>query len=204
MRKKGVPLGEALREFSGPDEWEELERLGATMRSAFNEKMEAILKRDFSIDQSKSIRYWNAYSELDRRLTSELLERLKSGELTATGYFKGQPPQAGISLIPSQLWESLKPSFFKSTASGGGVEIVGIRVFENQPQTIKKEKDLQRWFKQKVTSNYRPSSKQKMFAEAQVAFGGELSERALHRTWKNIAPESWKRPGRKALRGMKE
>ncbi|HEV8335948.1 MAG TPA: hypothetical protein VGR67_06000, partial [Candidatus Polarisedimenticolia bacterium] len=196
MKKRGIPLGGALRQFSAPDEWEKLEQLRRTMSSAINEKMEAILKKDFSIDPSKSLRYMNAYSDLDRRLTSELLEKLKSGELSATGYFKGQPPQAGISLIPSQLWESLKPSFLKSTASGGGVEIVGIRVFENQPQTIKKEKDLQRWFKQKVTSNYRPSSKQRMFAEAQVAFGGELSERALHRTWKNNAPESWKRPGR--------
>jgi hypothetical protein len=201
MRKQGIPLSEAVREFSDPDELEELERLRRKMWSAINEKLEDLRKGSLSADTSKSASSYLAHAELGGRLTAAFLDKLKRGDLLATGYFKDR---AGISPIPRQLWETLKPSFSKNAASGGGIEIAGILVADNQPQTIKKEKTLRRWFEKKIASKYFPPSKQQMFTEAQVELGGEISIRAFHRIWDECAPERWRKPGRKSARGIRE
>jgi hypothetical protein len=62
------------------------------------------------------------------RCRAELIERLKDGELVASGFFVSRENSNMRQRIDTGLWDSLLPNLQNSTAAAGRLEIVGIRV----------------------------------------------------------------------------
>jgi hypothetical protein len=63
-------------------------------------------------------------------LRAALLEKLRDGRLSATGFERGAPVHAPPSGILAERWHCLIPDFSDSSATGAGIFLSGIRVRE--------------------------------------------------------------------------
>jgi hypothetical protein len=63
-----------------------------------------------------------------RNLQQDFLARLRSGELTATGYEEPLSLSTERKQVPADLWRALRPNFKNSTATGAGLKLAGLLV----------------------------------------------------------------------------
>ena len=139
---KGLPLFPAIRTFSNPAAWAELENL-LSVKVDPAEKGRWTpndwAKHDFRIKlplglalpgSGNAVRLKNLQA-LNRwaNLKIAFRERLQSGELVARGYVKPAKIDDDRTAIAPDKWGFLEPDFRDSAASGGGLEIIAIRVF---------------------------------------------------------------------------
>jgi hypothetical protein len=80
--------------------------------------------------ERKQFRYWY----LRKQLEAELMEKLKAGELIATGYDSLAPIDEPASTIPADRWRTLTANFKESSATTGNVVITGIQVLRPTAQ----------------------------------------------------------------------
>ena len=191
MRRKGVPLSEALEKYSPPNLLEDFERYRER-----GERLE-LLQEWHGGPITIPSKHYDAFVEAKRNLVTAFLEQLQTGQLVATGHHKDQPLTAAPSRIPAELWLSLIPNFNDSSASGGGFEIAGILITSAQPRRVRAKKSCKKWFLRKVAAGVRPVSWKAMFKEAQAECGEGLSERAFKEIKDAHAPSQWKKPGRR-------
>lgn len=138
---KGLPLFPAIRTFSDPVAWAELENL-LSVKVDPAEKGRWTpndwAKHDFSIKlplglalpgsgsavRLKHLQDWHRWV----KLRTGFHKRLQSGELVATGYVKPVKHDDHRIVIDPDMWGFLEPDFRDSTASGGGMEVIHVAV----------------------------------------------------------------------------
>jgi hypothetical protein len=84
--------------------------------------------------ETESERKQFRYLYLRKQLEAELLEKLKAGELIATGYDSGAPIDAPPNTIPADRWRTLTANYKESSATMGNVVITGIQVLRPTAQ----------------------------------------------------------------------
>ena len=146
---KGLPLFEAVRTYSDPAAWVELEKLLSVEVDPAEKakwsphdwarhdyRMKTLLGLAYpgfgGRHSSKFLPAWHHWL----RLTPAIRRRLQSGELVATGYVElaapgyvepvksGDPP---IVILPD-MWATLMLDFGDSTASSGAMKVIRVRV----------------------------------------------------------------------------
>ncbi len=138
---KGLPLFPAIRTYSDPVAWAELENL-LSVKVDPAEKGRWTpndwAKHDFSIKlllglalpgsgsavRLKHLQDWHRWVIL----RTGLHKRLQSGDLVATGYVKPVKHDDRRIVIDPDMWGFLEPDFRDSTASGGGMEVIHVAV----------------------------------------------------------------------------
>jgi hypothetical protein len=129
----GYPLQEALKRFADPAKWQGYE----TVRQAARGR-----RRRYSMTLGgEPIAGWAAAEEMKRSnalieqrerawrdLCLDLISRLRSGELIATGLEEPLTLHRAPTPIPPHLWQALRPDFKNSAAVGGGLRISAILV----------------------------------------------------------------------------
>jgi hypothetical protein len=142
------------------------------------------------------------------RMEREFLSMLKSGEVFATGYAGHSPLDMPATRIVADRWRLLEPNFDDSTAGGPNLEISGILVFDGSqvsPVPIASSKafsvaSLREWYGRWVSSNgqngHLPSRDEDLKA-ARQALGESIPRSAVRRLRQELAPETWKRLGRR-------
>ncbi len=137
----GLPLFPAIRTYSDPVAWAELENL-------LSVKVDPAEKgrwtpndwamHDFGIKlllglalpgsgsavRLKYLQDWHRWV----RLRTAFHRRLQSGELVATGYVKPVKHDGRRIVIDPDMWGFLEPDFRDSAASGGGMEVIHVAV----------------------------------------------------------------------------
>jgi hypothetical protein len=130
----GYTLREALKRFADPAKWQAYERDRRAAGSRRN--------RQYSMTfRGEPIAGWAAAEEMQRSnalieqrerawrdLCFDLISRLRSGELIATGLEEPLTLDRARRPIPVHLWQVLRPDFKHSAAVGGGLKISGILV----------------------------------------------------------------------------
>lgn len=76
------------------------------------------------------------YQELRSQLEQELIKKLRSDSLVATGYDSRAAIDAPPVAIPADRWRVLTPIFEDSSATAAGMTITGILVYEGEPATM--------------------------------------------------------------------
>ncbi len=138
---KGLRLFPAIRTFSDPAAWAELEEL-LDVKENPGEKAgwtaQEWVRYDFRMklplglaplgsDSPAGLKNLQALNRW-ARLKTAFRERLQSGELVATGYVKPVTHDDRRIVIDPDMWGFLEPDFRDSTASGGGMEVVHVAV----------------------------------------------------------------------------
>ncbi len=130
-----LSLFAAIRQFSEPAAWAELEQLlglgmGTTeARDGWTENDWA--RRDYQVMlMLEAARKCQIFGTLRCwvQLTIAFRARLRSGELVATGYAKPVELACERTNIPADNWRFLKLDFVNGAASGEGLEIVSVRI----------------------------------------------------------------------------
>jgi hypothetical protein len=142
------------------------------------------------------------------RMEFEFLSMLKSGAVYATGYASHSPLDMPATRVVADRWRLLEPNFDDSTAKGPNLEISGILVFDGSrpsPATTLSSKafsaaKLREWYVRWVSSNgqngHLPSRDEDLKA-ARQALGESIPRSAVRRLRQELAPETWKRFGRR-------
>jgi len=212
----GLPLLDAISQYSDQDTWDKFERsLGltppkdrvawtnddrATYIFQINLKLRAIQTRlslshlDVFLDQLKTRNLW-------ARLKNRFRSRLQSGELLATGYVEPVDIGAERISIPPDKWHFLELDFRDSRAEYGRLKLVNVRVSEGKPTAsiVKAAVECREWLRNEsdqIFNTVKPFNKQNVFDDAKRRFEG-LSRRSFNYEWAMYAPESWRRPGKK-------
>jgi hypothetical protein len=130
----GCTLQQALERFADPAKWQSYERARQATRGK--------RKRGyFTMRSGEPIVGWSAAEEMQgsnalieqrerawHDLCFDLIRRLRSGELIATGLEEPLTLDRARRPIPVHLWQVLRPDFKHSVAVGGGLKISGILV----------------------------------------------------------------------------
>src|SRR5919106_5660742 len=127
-------LHEALERFADPAKWQAYER--ARLAAGGRRK-----RGYFRMLSGEPIVGWAAAKEMERSnalieqrerawrdLCFDLISRLGSGELIATGLEEPITLDRARRPLPPHLWQVLRPDFRRSAAVGGGLKISGILV----------------------------------------------------------------------------
>ena len=118
----GLPLSDALRRWSDPDELQEVDHL--------SQYDFAIIHTFANPREDHHVKMRDRYYRLRDALKQAFVERLRSGELIASGYTAPIGLKSRREDIPAQLWELLEPDFEKAEAQAPGLHVVRIEVRE--------------------------------------------------------------------------
>jgi hypothetical protein len=130
----GYTLKEALKRFPAPGEWQAYERARRAAGSRRNRRYSMTLRGEPIVGwaAAEGMQRSNALIEQRERawhdLCFDLISRLRSGELIATGLEEPLTLDRARRPIPVHLWQLLRPDFKHSVAVGGGLKISGILV----------------------------------------------------------------------------
>lgn len=187
----GLPLLEALEKYSDPERWRELDSMKDRGRVL------ALIEANYANLDSIPGGYFDPYLRLWRELEAAFMSKLRSGDLVAYGYerrhgLKGKPHR-----IVQRLWNTLVPNYDQSSASGGGMVIVGILIRSSETHYARAERECDELLRRKVSEGAAPRKKESLLEEARQKLGATFSERAFIRSWRRHAPDEWKRGGRK-------
>jgi len=142
-----------------------------------------------------------------RWLETEIVEKLASGALIATGYAGHTPLDSPAEKILPDRWRLLEPDFLESSAKGSGIEITGILVFKgehNAPTRVIAKRhssaELRRWYSAWVLSNVqigKQPSRDEDLQAARKKFGDKAHRATLRTLRLELAPGEWKQHGRR-------
>jgi hypothetical protein len=128
----GCTLHEALARFADSAKWQSYERArqaarGRRKRGYFRMLSgEPIVGRAAAEEMERSNALIEQRDRAWRDLCFDLISRLRSGELIATGLEEPLTLDRARRPIPPHLWQVLRPNFKHSVAVGGGLKISGI------------------------------------------------------------------------------
>ena len=142
------------------------------------------------------------------RLEFCLRQKLITGKLVATGHAATDALDEPARTIAADRWRTLVPDFEWSTASGPGVVVGGILVFRTRakpdpagsaPRQAGRSQ-LRAWYVRWVQSNLangKQPSRELELATAREHFGLSVSRDRLRELRRELAPEQWRRVGRR-------
>jgi len=205
------PLGctpeEALRRWCDPVTGQEMRRLAS---EGYNGP--TVISRSSNLE-SEYYRNIIRYCELRSQQEAELLEKLRAGRLVAVGYDSRLPIDAPPIAIPSGRWpRALSLNFSESTATGGGLTVLDIQIFEGLPDLARappvrsgravSQAKVVSWYLEWVKKNSllgkAPSRKEDMAAAREI-FGTHVTRELLRELRRDVSPEEWRRSGRRKL-----
>ena len=198
---RSVPLSEALQHFSDPSDWHELRSLEPYRITMF------VLGEPETEYQRLHWRYrW-----LKERLETELLDKLITGALVATGEVCPPALDPEPQIIPGRRWQDLKPDFEASEATGQGLRIVKIRVEiarssharaagESEPRDqaslAKLRADLRRWLEAKASRRQSTWCKRNYLNAAREEVDAEVTDNLFKEVWRSAKlPRDLRKPG---------
>jgi hypothetical protein len=199
--KSGLPLMDALERYRDPHLWSRLQAAEDAVRAIGG----IIIRGGYGSDKKAAV----------RRAKSDLLQdfgdQLRSGRLVAVGYVLrqgGRDPEAKRTRIPVDVFEDSggKVDLKRSSVSGHGLEFVGIRVClaSEAPGPsmglASARAECEAWIRQLSSDpDYQPRNKAELKEQALEKFSN-LNGRIFDYAWSNVAPEAWKKPGRRKSR----
>jgi hypothetical protein len=130
----GYPLREALERFADPAKWRGYERARQAARGRRNRRYPMMVGGEpiAGWATAEEMKRSNALIEQRERAWNDLcldvIGRLRSGELIATGLEEPLTLHRVPTPIPPHLWQALRPDFKNSAAVGGGLKISAILV----------------------------------------------------------------------------
>lgn len=138
---------------------------------------------------------------------TELIEKLKSGELVARGFVSSAPPDAPRQAIHKDRWADLDLNIRTSEARATGLVVSQILVFASDAQSpafaaARKQyvpATLRHWYLKRVedlTAANERSSREQDYVAALTAFAGNVPRRKVEALRRELAPASWKLGGR--------
>jgi hypothetical protein len=127
--KDGLSLEEALLETTAPALRGEIERL---------RKYDAPIVNLGESDDSPKWQFRRLWADA----ADDLIEKLRKGELFATGYLVGATSDLSAKQIPADRWRILEPNFAESSAQDKASRFIGIRVFRNVPKELVASSDV--------------------------------------------------------------
>lgn len=196
-RDNAVPLERAHYYFASEQ----------ALRSVAELKSKAMLR---CTNRSELLEQQKARAELEiaiSELAASLLTRLRAGELISDGYDSRSPLDGPRRSIVADRWAALTPRFSDGSASGLGLHITGIRVFDNARKTSSREPgrfseaDLRKWYASWVERNAREEkipSRDDDYAAAKAAGFKGATHAIMRRLRNGLAPENWTARGRRA------
>ncbi len=149
--------------------------------------------------------YFDAYDPTDVRRVQPLIDRALSGDWHATGRRKVGDDKLPLKreVIRSEFWEFLQVDVIADSASGGGIEFVGLRWHlcpppEREKKTIVAKKECIGWLFE-IMKHPRTTTVPQLQSEAQHKFP-DLSARTFRRALsevkgKNTIHPSWRKSG---------
>jgi hypothetical protein len=130
----GCTLQKALERFADPAKWQSYERARQSARGRRKRGYFRMLSGEPIVGwaSAEEMQRSNALIEQRERawhdLCFDLISRLRSGELIATGLEEPLTLDRARRPIPPHFWQLLRPDFKHSVAVGGGLKISGILV----------------------------------------------------------------------------
>src|SRR5919106_5813564 len=130
----GYTLHEALERFADPGKWQSYERARQAARGRRKRGYFRMLSGEPIVGGAAAEEMQRSNALIEQRdrawrdLCYDLISRLKSGELIATGLEEPLTLDRTRRPIPVYLWQVLRPDFKHSAAVGGGLMISGILV----------------------------------------------------------------------------
>ena len=202
--REGLTLQAALWRWGNPGAVSELQQL---VRQGFPNPLAGFLnlvtgrlETDPRTDRAR---------ELQSLLQTDLLSKLRNGELLAIGYDLRQSIDAKPIEITPDRWRVLKPDFEKSEATTAGLIVTGISVFQAVPERAKTLNDVPRpvaratlklwyigWVKENQEKGLEPSREQD-WAAARHKLGDGVRRKAMRELREEHAPADWRRQGRR-------
>jgi hypothetical protein len=146
------------------------------------------------------------------RLEFCLLQKLITGRLVATGHAATDALDEPTRTIAADRWRTLVPDIERSSATGPGLVVGGILVFRTRPKPdaagaasrqVARSK-LRAWYVRWVQSNLadgKQPSREVELAAAREHFGMSVSRERLRELRRELAPEEWRRLGRRKNSG---
>ena len=198
----GSTLKEALSRWGDPESAQEMLCL---VRQGCDAPMILSTSGPLSPAEERGLRYLS----LREKLESEILERLRQGQLVATGYDSRAALDAPPITIPADRWRVLTPDFNKSSATAVGFTVVGILVFEGETQKKPKPNRsagrlaparLREWYRSWIDQNTCMGtipSRDEDWAAAKQALGESVPRDAVRTLREELAPAHWRKKGRR-------
>ena len=137
----GYTLKEALRRFADPGKWQSYERARRAAGSRRNRRYSMTFRGEPIVGGAAAEEMQRSNALIEQRdrawrdLCFDLISRLRSGELIATGLEEPLTLDRARRPLPPHLWQVLRPDFKHSAAVGGGLRISAILVLANPEQT---------------------------------------------------------------------
>ena len=141
-------------------------------------------------------------------LEFRLLRNLITGKLVATGHAATDALDEPARTIAADRWRTLVPDFEKSSATGPGVVVGGVLVFQTRPKPAAAgaaprqvaQRKLRVWYIRWIQTNLadgKQPSREVEWAAARDALGTSVSRERLRELRRELAPEEWRRLGRR-------
>ena len=165
--------------------------------------------REDLINFGRCAREWR---EAKGRLEFCLRQKLITGKLVAAGHAATDALDEPAQTIVADRWRTLAPDFEASSATGPGIIVGGILVFPTPPKPEAAgaaprqvgRSRLRAWYVGWVKTNVaegKRSSREDDLAAAREAFGTSVSRERLRELRRELAPEAWRRLGRRKSSG---
>lgn len=201
---EGVTLEEALRHWCDPTRAQEMLRLD---KDGFRGPLMIMVLGGSESEYERNVmRHCSLRDDLER----ELIDKLRRGVLTAFGYDSRAAIDAPPVTIPADRWRVLTPDFGESSATASGFTITGILVIEGMRQSAMPDRTagtvatakLASWYRQWVAQNAASGTiptRDQDWAAAKAALGNGVPRDAVRHLRRHMAPDDWRRQGRRKL-----
>lgn len=142
-------------------------------------------------------------------LQAQIWGKLLRGELVAYGFSNQAPLDAPRRSIAAERWLDLELGAKSSTASGPGIEVTQLLIYEpgrqGSPEARSSSKrystaELREWYADRILGCHREGrrpSREDDYREANARFEGVIPKRAVESLRRELAPDSWRRKGRR-------
>ena len=141
-------------------------------------------------------------------LKGRLWGKLQRGDVVAFGYSSQSPLDAPRRPIRADRWKEFQFDVRRSSASGPGLEVTQILIktmletteVVTSPKTAYSAADLRRWYVKRLEEcahDGRRPSREDDHKDANSAMKAHVSKRVVEALRRELAPDSWKRRGRR-------
>ena len=148
------------------------------------------------------------WKEDRKELERQIYWALREGRLVAKGYNSNAPIDAPRQAIPVDRWKDLKLDMKQSIATGSGIVVTQLLVFD--PRREKPEPArwrarvspaaLRAWYLEwigRCEAERKIPTREDDFSEAKMKFADAVTRQHLRELRRELGPESWKKKGRR-------
>lgn len=200
--RSGVPAFEALYHFVDEERAKTLYELELSYSDVSDRDPDW---PDEELDDfDKKHRYWKRFRE---SLERDLYWSLRDGKLQARGFSNTAPLDSPRQLIAPERWKDLTLDIKESSAEGPGLVVTQILI--TRPQTTRAKvrtsirpaaEALRKWYAAWIDSSVargKTPTRDEDYLAARKRFGDSVTREPLRILRQELAPEAWKKKGRR-------